>query len=293
MEGVIARKGLFASTATAVAIGFALLVPVVVSAHHDPKITGGPTISGVLQEGQTLTAQATWTSATPPTLAWKWQRCLAIDGKSCTVIKGATANTYVPVTADVGFVLRVRLIVTNSTDTANKRSAPTGVVLPKSAPAPPPEVTPEPEPEPEDPADDPHDTPFNPPSDPGTGTPPPIADELRVMKPFPVVRISGRLTGSGADVSRLSVRAPRGARVSVRCHGRSCPARHFARAAQVKRLSAFERHLRAGTKLDVVVRKTGRIGKWTTITIRRGAPPKRVDLCSYPGRGRPAACPTA
>ena len=164
MERVIARKGFFALIAAAVALGFILLAPVVVSAHHDPAITGGPTISGVLQEGQKLTAQATWTSDTPPTLAWKWQRCLAIDAKACTVIKGATTDTYVPVTADVGFVLRVRLIVTNSTDTANKRSAPTGVVLPKSAPAPPPEVTPEPEPE--DPADDPHDTPFNPPSDP-------------------------------------------------------------------------------------------------------------------------------
>ena len=123
------------------------------------------------------------------------------------------------------------------------------------------------------------------------GHPPPAASHLRVMSPFPVVRISGRLTGSGADVKRLSVRAPRGATISVRCHGGSCPARSFARAARVKRLSAYERHLRAGTKLDVVVRKPGRIGKWTTITIRRGAPPKRVDRCSYPGRGQPAACP--
>jgi hypothetical protein len=290
MEGDIARKGLYASVAAAVAVGAALLAPVVVSAHHDPQITGGPTISGVPQEGQTLTAKATWTGSTPPTPAWKWQRCLATDIKACTVIKGATADTYVAATADVGFVLRVRLIVTNTAGTHDKRSAPTSVVQAKAAPPPPSEVTPEPAPEPED---DPQATPFNPPSDPGTGSPPPAADQLRVMEPFPVVRISGRLTGSGADVTRLSVRASRGASISVRCRGGSCPARSFARAARVKRLAAFERHLRAGTKLDVVVRQPGRIGKWTTITIRRGAPPKRVDLCSYPGRGRPAACPTA
>jgi hypothetical protein len=55
----------------------------------------------------------------------------------------------------------------------------------------------------------------------------------------------------------------------------------------------FERHLRAGTRLDVVVRKPERIGKWTTITIRLAAPPRRLDRCPYPGRGEPAACPAA
>lgn len=294
MEGVIARKGLFASIAAAVAIGLALLVPVVASAH---KITSGPTITGIPQETQTLTASATW-SGDPQlhTATWKWQRCLATAVKTCTAIAGATASTYVVATADVGFVLRARVTVTQTampSDSVSKRSAPTPVIQPKAAPPPPVAVTPEPEPEPDDPASHPVDTPFNPPSDPAPGTAPPIVDGLRVMNPFPTVRISGRLTGSGADVTRLSVRAPRGAAISVRCRGGSCPARSFARAARVKRLSAYERHLRAGTKLDVVVRKPGRIGKWTTITIRRGAPPKRVDRCSYPGRGQPAPCPTA
>ena len=252
MEGVIARKGLSASIATAVAIGLALLVPAGAIAH---KITGGPTITGIPQETQTLTASATW-SGDPAdyTATWKWQRCLATAIKTCTAIPGATANAYVVATADVGFVLRVRVTVTHktvATDSVNKRSAPTPVIQPKAAPPPPVAVTPEPDPEPEDPPH-PVNTPFNPPSDPAPGTPPPVVDGLRVMDPFPTVRISGRLTGWGADVTRLSVRAPRGASISVRCRGGSCPARTFARAARVKRLAAYERHLRAGTKLDVV-----------------------------------------
>lgn len=294
MEGVIARKGRLVSIAAAVAIGLALLVPAGAIAH---KITGGPTITGIPQETQTLTASVSWNGdPANHTVTWKWQRCSATATKTCTAIQGANASTYVAAAADVGSVLRVRVTVTNTTtpsDSVSKRSAPTPVIQPKAAPTPPVAVTPEPEPEPEDQPDDPTDTPFDPPSDPAPGTPPPLVDGLRVMNPFPVVRISGRLTGSGADVKRLSVRAPRGAKISVRCHGGSCPARTFAGAARVKRLSSYERHLRAGTKLDIVVRKPGRVGKWTTITIRRGAPPKRVDRCSYPGRGQPAACPTA
>ncbi len=289
MKGILARKGLFASIAAAVAIGLALLVPVAVSAH---QILSGPTLSGVPQEGETVTAKAEWKGVITAT-TWKWQRCTAGNDPKCNAIKGAALPTYVLTAADVGFVIRVRLTLTASHGDVSKRSGPTPIVQPKSAPPPPVNETPEPEPDPEDITDDPADERFDPPAAPVLGDPPAIADELHVMDPFPVVRISGRLTGSGADVKRLSVRAPRGATISVRCRGGSCPARMFTRAARVKRLSSYERHLRAGTKLDIVVRKPNRIGKWTTITIRRGAPPKRVDRCSYPGRGHPAACPAA
>jgi hypothetical protein len=59
------------------------------------------------------------------------------------------------------------------------------------------------------------------------------------------------------------------------------------------RLRRFERALRAGTRLEIVVTKRGYIGKWTTIVIRRGAPPRRSDRCVYPGARRAAACPKA
>ena len=50
------------------------------------------------------------------------------------------------------------------------------------------------------------------------------ARSRRVIRPFPVVRMKGRLTARGADVQVLSVRAPRAAKISVRCRGKSCPA---------------------------------------------------------------------
>ena len=291
MEGT-ARRGLAAVIATAAALSLTLLAPAAAGAH---QITKGPLISGVPQEGQTLTAIAEWTGgqATP---AWKWQRCTVVDQK-CTVIQGATAPTYVLTAADVGFVLRVRLILTSPHGVIAKRSKPTSVVQPMTAPPPPVEETAEPEPEPgdpvhEDPWGDPADPKsFDPPANQVTTSAPAGAASLRVMKPFPVVRISGRLTASGAEITRLTVRAPRGASIAARCSGASCPVRRFARATQLGRLRAFERHLRAGTRLNIVVRKPKRIGKWTTITIRRGAPPRRVDRCSYPGKNQPAACP--
>jgi hypothetical protein len=291
-----ARRGPVVAIATAAALGLTLLAPAGAGAH---EIVKGPLVSGVPQEGQTLTATAEWTGgqATP---AWKWQRCTVGPDQKCTVIQGATQTTYPIVAADVGFVLRVRLTLTSPHGVIAKRSKPTSVVQPLSAPAPPTEQTGEPEPEPgsgagqEDPWGDPGDSkPFNPPANPVVTNAPADAAGLRVMKPFPVVRISGRLTASGAQITRLTVRAPRGSSIAAHCRGRNCPVRSFAQAASVGRLRAFERHLRAGTRLHVVVRKPERIGKWTTITIRRGAPPRRVDRCSYPGRARPAACPAA
>jgi hypothetical protein len=112
-----------------------------------------------------------------------------------------------------------------------------------------------------------------------------------MLDPFPVVRIRGRLTATGARVTLFTVRAPRGVRIDVRCRGSSCPVRRLARTAAVSRLRPFERHLRAGTRLEITVTKPGYIGKWTTIVIRRGAPPKRSDRCRYAGGRRPVPCP--
>jgi hypothetical protein len=89
------------------------------------------------------------------------------------------------------------------------------------------------------------------------------------------------------------VRAPRGARVTVSCKGRGCPKGAVARtsAKRIVRIARFERHLRAGTRLELFIRKQGRIGKYTRFVIRAGKAPKRVDLCLFPGKRRPARCP--
>jgi hypothetical protein len=113
----------------------------------------------------------------------------------------------------------------------------------------------------------------------------------RMLKPFPVVRISGRLTASGARLRLLSVRAPKGARITVDCSGKGCPRRSVARAARVIRIPQFERALPAGVRLRIAIAKPGYITKVTTISIRKGKAPLRSDQCRIPGEKRLFRCP--
>jgi hypothetical protein len=92
-------------------------------------------------------------------------------------------------------------------------------------------------------------------------------------------------------IERLSVRAPRGVTIRVRCRGDGCPRRKLARSTAVTRLRAFERHLRAGIRLEIRVTRSGFIGKHTVIRIRRGKVPWRRDRCLFPGSNVPARCP--
>jgi len=120
----------------------------------------------------------------------------------------------------------------------------------------------------------------------------PAGASLRALEPFPVVRIRGRITRTGATISLLLVRAPVGARVSLRCRGRACPLRRLARATTARslRVRSFERHLRAGTLVEVFVTRPGLIGKYTRFRIRRRGAPARTDLCLVPGQRAPRAC---
>jgi PKD repeat protein len=130
---------------------------------------------------------------------------------------------------------------------------------------------------------------------PGTTGPSPPArtSRPRLMSPFPVVRIAGTVLPHGALINVLSVRAPRGSQIRVRCVGDGCPVGSVATtsATRLVRFRRFERRLRAGIRLKVLVRQANRIGKYTSFLIRAGAPPKRVDLCVFPTRRSPGRCP--
>jgi PKD domain len=115
----------------------------------------------------------------------------------------------------------------------------------------------------------------------------------RLLSPFPVVRIAGRTTRGGVRLTRLSVDAPPGSVVRVRCKGPGCPFRSSVRAAKVVRLRRLERTLRAGVIIRIYVTGTSAIGKYTVFKIRRGHPPVRDDSCLMPGSLKPIACPTA
>lgn len=119
--------------------------------------------------------------------------------------------------------------------------------------------------------------------------------EERLMSPYPVVRIAGRLTSRGARIRVLSVaRAPTCAVVKVSCRGRSCPARSVTRFMGRRgrlRFKRFQRRLPAGSVLAVRVSKGDSVGKYTRFRIRSGKAPRRRDRCLLPGETRGSACP--
>lgn len=135
-----------------------------------------------------------------------------------------------------------------------------------------------------------------------TQTIPVTSVPLMLMQPFPIVRIAGSETSSGVRLSLLSAQAPAGARVTVSCRGRGCPAKSESRVvasskrragAFVVRFRRFERALRGGIVLEIRISKPGQIGKYTRFAIRRGRLPARRDTCLGPAGGKPLVCPSS
>jgi hypothetical protein len=128
--------------------------------------------------------------------------------------------------------------------------------------------------------------------------------QFRLMSPFPIVRITGKVQRKGARIKSLTIRAPYGATVKVRCRGHGCP---FHRSSQTLtlagkakapsktiRIKRFERRLlRRGVSIKVLVMRKGEIGKYTHFLIRGGRPPGRTDLCLPPGSTDPMECPSS
>src|SRR5438477_8843968 len=107
----------------------ALAFPAVASAHV-PTNTVQPTVSGTPQVTQTLTRTlGTWSNS-PTSYTTEWQRCMQKSRRlSCrNNIAGATGATYVIVSADVGFKLRVNITATNADGSKSSASAATAVV---------------------------------------------------------------------------------------------------------------------------------------------------------------------
>lgn len=120
----------------------------------------------------------------------------------------------------------------------------------------------------------------------------PRPDASRLMSPFPVVTMAGRLTDRGARIKMLAVRAPVCSLVDVSCRGR-CPVKHVSTyvGRSSVRIRGFERRFAAGTVLTVRISKGNLIGKFTEFRVRSGAPPKRRDMCLKPGASAGSRCP--
>ena len=251
---------------------------VAMAQRGEPEITSAPTLAGLAQVGQRLDATgASWTSPWPVTVEYIWLRCDSESPWSCDIAEAPRQPSYTVMGGDLGKRIRVVVAVSSRDGTDYAWSEPTAAVT--AAPPPPPAPLPAPAPVPV-PAPSVPAAPA-----PATSVPP------RMMRPAPVIGIKGWLTNGGAMISRLTVRAPRGVRITVRCRGRGCPRESLARSAKRTRLKSFEGRLRAGTRLVVRVTRKGFIGKHTTIRIRRGKAPARRDRCLYPGSGKPKRCP--
>jgi hypothetical protein len=130
------------------------------------------------------------------------------------------------------------------------------------------------------------------------------AQALELMQPFPIVRIAGSETASGARVKLLTVQSPPATKVAVSCKGRGCKTKSESRIATASstgksRAGAimlafprFQRALKAGAVLQIRVSKAGEIGKFTSFTIRRNKLPVRVDACLRPTSSNPSPCPS-
>jgi hypothetical protein len=107
----------------------AVLVPPV------PVNTVEPTISGTAQKSQTLTeVHGEWTNS-PTSFAYQWLRCDSSAG-NCVPISGATSQTYVPASGDVGHTIKVRETTSNAGGPGSPAtSSATAAVLPPSPPA--------------------------------------------------------------------------------------------------------------------------------------------------------------
>jgi hypothetical protein len=126
--------------------------------------------------------------------------------------------------------------------------------------------------------------------------------QLTLMSPFPVVRISGRVSSKGARIKHLTIRAPFGSTVMIRCRGRGCPFRRKnqtlalagaktpSKTVRVKKLEG--RLLRAGASLKILISRAGEIGKYTRFKIVKGRAPIRTDLCLAPASTQPEECPS-
>jgi GH25 family lysozyme M1 (1,4-beta-N-acetylmuramidase) len=99
-----------------------------------PLLSTPPTLVGPPEAGQLLAAvPGTWEGGKPVQFTYQWRRCDAA-GANCVAITGLTAESYRPVTADVGHSLQVVATATSATGSATATSAPTAAVSPAGTP---------------------------------------------------------------------------------------------------------------------------------------------------------------
>jgi hypothetical protein len=89
-----------------------------------------PSVAGLAQFGQTLSASSgAWSGSAPLTITIEWLRCDA-GGEACLVIPGAVGTSYQLVLESIGMTIRIRVTTSNPGGSATARSPATTAVLP-------------------------------------------------------------------------------------------------------------------------------------------------------------------
>jgi hypothetical protein len=114
----------FNQSSTATSSPTAVVIPPI------PTNSSLPTITGMTQQGHTLTeGNGSWTNS-PTGRTYKWLRC-NILGSGCAAISKATAQTYTLVLADAGHRLRVEETASNAAGSSSPaESAASGPIVP-------------------------------------------------------------------------------------------------------------------------------------------------------------------
>ncbi len=92
-----------------------------------PVDTAAPTLSGLAQQGQILTASTGTWNPTPSSYAYQWQRSTD-GGNTWTNIAGQTGATYLLAGTDVGALVRAAVIATDAYGNSTADSAPDGPI---------------------------------------------------------------------------------------------------------------------------------------------------------------------
>jgi hypothetical protein len=107
--------------------GKVLSKPTVTVLPGSPVNLVGPTISGIVFPGQTLTANdGTWVGTPPITFTYQWLSCAPLGG-SCSEIAGATESTYTVGTGEIGDSFEVLVTATNAQGNASATSPETSI----------------------------------------------------------------------------------------------------------------------------------------------------------------------
>ena len=110
------------------------------------------------------------------------------------------------------------------------------------------------------------------------------------MRPWPRVRTAGSYTASRTIFTRVTVTAPRGARIVAGCSRRRCRTTRRTAGTSAIRLTRLQRSYRPGTTITIRITSPTAIGKHVEIRTLRGEAPRRRDRCLSPGARKPVTC---